>query len=292
MKTLEDELARIEDKIFSAFSKKVGVSSINVFESKRLTELQKINEEKTKITNEFHRLQQQLEFEINRDFKTQIEKLKNLLKENEKKLLELKNSENKLTDEIDKDKQHLDELLVESKKIQQDLEQRQSIIKTLKKQVTESENIVSNINSKLSLHHSQFRTLLLSKHEIIRSAKVEDIQLPIEETVDIQGRKKKKQRKSEGDDEKIEEEVQREIAADTEIVGELAQDIDTKELAYEQSLRFNFDEVNEELLESLDIAQREAKRIELTEALNEVKQDAEKLAPNLKAADKYDAVNG
>jgi chromosome segregation ATPase len=127
------DLAKREEKIFRDFSRRVGMANIREFENARLKLAEQYNAEKVRLTTEVNNLQNQLDYERNRDLEKSIKIAQQRIKDLEAKKRQAEESEKKVQAELDKEKEKLDELLEESKKVGKEMERKQQELKDAKK---------------------------------------------------------------------------------------------------------------------------------------------------------------
>ena len=281
---IEADLAKSELKIFKDFSQRVGVANIREFENERLKLAEQYHNEKVRLTTEQTNLQNQLDYERQRDVGKTIEQVQNRLKELEAKLATAKKEEAKIEDELSKDREKVEALLEEGKKINKEMEKKQADLKDAKKKAADVESEVFALDKHVSSLRSSVTSDQMRRHEMLHQAKVEDVELPL--LTEAGGPKRKKQKRGERKEEEEEEEDE-----DEDI--EMGDENDTnKELAAESKLRFDFSELDDSFIDPDSTpSQLDRLREEFKKVLEEHAAELERRAPNLKAIEKFAGVS-
>ena len=157
---------------------------------------------------------------------------------------------------------------------------------------------MQGLDKSVSLLRSQILTLKMSRHEILRQAAVDDLELPVlASESDASKRKRKRQKRRAGDEDRDEEEEEEEEeekqAEDVEMEAEGADaGAEPGELAAESRLRFDYSDLDEEFLNpAATPADRERWRGEFLKVLAAHQQELDTMAPNLKAPDNFAQVS-
>jgi chromosome segregation ATPase len=163
--------------------------------------------------------------------------------------------------------------------------------------VSDLENVVQGLERSVSLLRSQVNSLKLSRHEVLRQAAVDGLELPeLEPESDISKRKKKRQRRrgAEGEMEEEEEEEEAKSAAEDEEMADVAATggVDAATLVAEGRRRFDYSDIDESYLDpDATPADRERWRQEFLKVLAHHQATLDSLAPNLKAIGQFNEVS-
>jgi len=291
--SLESELGKREEKLFRAFSKKVGVSNIREFESERLKLAEQYHAEQAAKLSELNRLKDQLQYEKDRDLQAPVNKHKQKIQDIEGKIKQKKKEDEQLESELSVEQSKIKDQIEKAETLRKEMEAKQNQLKQAKKQVSDLENAVQGLERSVSLLRSQVSTLKLSRHEVLRQAAVDGLELPeLEPESDLSKRKKKRQRRRGDEDmEEDEEEEEEEKTAEDEEMGG-ATGIDPATLAAEGRRRFDYSDIDESYLaEDATPADRERWRQEFLKVLAHHQSTLDSLAPNLKAIGQFEDVS-
>lgn len=150
-----------------------------------------------------------------------------------------------------------------------------------------------SLDKSISMLRSQVTTLMLSRHELLRQARVDDIELPKLDgpVVEKSQRKKKAARRgaaAAGEDEEEEEEKE----AIEEDMADVAADTESAELLLESRIRFDYSDLDDSyLVPDSSAADRERWRGEFLKVLAAHQEALDTLAPNLKSIEKFGEVS-
>lgn len=159
--------------------------------------------------------------------------------------------------------------------------------------VSDLEFAVMSLDKSISMLRSQVTTLMLTRHELLRQARVDDIELPKLEgpVVEKSQRKKKSARRgaaAAGEDEEEEEEKE----ALEEEMTDVAEDTESAELLLESRIRFDYSDLDDTyLVPDSSPADRERWRGEFLKVLSAHQEALDTLAPNLKSIEKFGEVS-
>lgn len=133
LSSLESDLAKREERIFRDFSRRVGVANIREFENERLKLAEQYVKQKLQVQTEVSNLQNQLEYERNRDLQSPIDESKQRLAALEAKLRDAKKEESKLEEEMDKEKKKVEQMIAENQSTAKEMDAKQNELKEAKK---------------------------------------------------------------------------------------------------------------------------------------------------------------
>ena len=297
LKEAEANMAREEHRVFAAFNRRIGVASIREYEEGRLQQVEQYSRRKAALAKQESALATALEYEKGReDGEATERKLLQRLEAKRKKLTESRRAAEAKEEEIDADKEALNEsgdvvkeasLAVDEKT--RELKELQKRLAAIAEELAVLEKTVSAVNAALELSREEMR-------ELLKASRVENVALPRRKKRGRQTAKPTKaKRRARGEEDDDEEEDERD---DEERDGEGDGDVEplTDE---EQALMMesgdpcatiDFSQLRHNR-DSRSGSQRDETRQQYLTAISDLHIAAEKLAPNLKAFDKYDEVS-
>ena len=297
LKEVEANIAREEHRVFAAFNRRIGVGSIREYEEGRLQQVEKYSKRKAALAKQETALATALEYERGReDGESTEKKLTQRLEAKRKKLTESKRLADVREEEIDADKEALNEsgdavkeasLAVDEKTRElKELQKRQAAIA---EEVAVLEKTLSALNTALDLIREEMR-------ELLKTARVENIRLPRRKKRGRQAAKSiKAKRRQRGEDDEEDEDV--EVDEEQDGVGDEgdAEMLTDEEQALmmesgDPCATIDFSHVRDNR-DCRSGSQRDETRQQYLTAINDLHVAAEKLAPNLKAFDKYEEVS-
>jgi structural maintenance of chromosome 1 len=172
------KVVEAEDKHLGPFREKTGLKDLKAYEQATCESREEFQRKKRTITEHITHLEQQLEYELNRDLEGPVAKLEKRLKEQKAALKEAKKRQKVIEEEIKHAKSQLadaDELVKmavegeakheeEVKSLQKDFKDSQTERSRVSKAVTSEENALEQLRGKL--------------HETLQKARVEKVELP------------------------------------------------------------------------------------------------------------------
>ena len=173
---LESDLSKREEKIFKDFSRRVGVANIREFESERLKLAEQYDAEKVALVNEQNNLQDQLDYERNRDLTAPINAAKAKIAEIEAQEKAKKKEMEAAEAESEKEQAKTADLLKDSVRLGKEMEAKQAQLKQTKKQSQTNTRQTPDKGSGCAWN--TFAVCAVS-HRVVRCACVVFVQLPI-----------------------------------------------------------------------------------------------------------------
>jgi structural maintenance of chromosome 1 len=176
---VQQRISSTEEKVFSEFSKSIGVTNIREFEEGQLQVLRTTADRRRKLREQKAKLEAQLQFEQTKDFSSPLKKIekritqtKTQLAQGDEKQRALADSEKSATDEVraceekrDETKGALEENEVEVKALQSERSECSKERVAVTKKITAEETTVEQLRGKL--------------HTVLQKAKVEEVDLPM-----------------------------------------------------------------------------------------------------------------
>ncbi|XP_058733705.1 structural maintenance of chromosomes protein 1-like [Vicia villosa] len=176
--TLEKRINEITDRIYSDFSKSVGVANIREYEENRLKDAQNVAEERLKLSNQLSKLKYQLEYEQNRDMSSRIEELRSSISDLENDLNRVQNKEAKAKLAAEKATEEINQLKDEAKEWKSKSEDCVKEIQEWEKKISAATTNKSELNHLIKSKEAQIEQILGQKKEISEKCELEQISLP------------------------------------------------------------------------------------------------------------------
>jgi structural maintenance of chromosome 1 len=302
---LKEQINKVEDDLFAAFCKKVGVKNIREYEEERLTAIRERNDKKVKIAKHVSILRNQIEYEAGRDVKGPLDKLKESIEADKAKLQQLDERNEELAGKNTEFEQELNELKEKQNQAKAKVDELEISIKEIKKQLASVEKDIVAVQKRISVTETQLHQLRARRHNLYRQARVEEIRLPLLSSKKAKAKKgvkkgKSKKRTREQEEEEGEEEEEEEEDASLSIM-----DIDTEppsidtmnsestqaveSLHAEDKITLDFSSVEEHETETPK--EYDEKNAQMLRQMQDMEAEMAKLAPNLKAVQRLDDVD-
>lgn len=276
LKKFEVRVHSVEDGIFEAFARKVGVSSIREYEATRLKSAQKHAKRKAELATQEERLRNQLEFERSKDMSKPmkaLEESRTRLRKDLKSMQQRKESEGLA---IEAAQSELDQHNAELQVKLDELEQSKQALSVVRKAARKFQREIQKIENDISSIEGMVEKLKDVRGQLSRQAQVEQVDLP---TVWKGGKRKRgqaagarKRRRTEDGSQSAEDDDSKRDSLDRQDVTEL--------------IEYDFEMfADEEPIDSLQEYERQ--KNELRQRIDSVAAHLSKLAPNLKAIERF-----
>jgi len=267
---LQKKIQTIQSKAFETFSQSVGVENIAEYEEKRLAFAQANLQRKQALANEESKLINKIEYQKTRNLSTGIEKLSKQAKAKEQMIAKL---EKQLKDKEGDMKQGEDELKKmkeDLKSLQTDCEKKTQAHKTAKRAAQNIQKDVSSLEQRVLQKEGLVAQMKDVRKEVFRRCKLEQVELPF-----VQGSSKGNGKRGAPSSAKKTNKRQKKgkDAADDSDEEDDDEEVDFSELKSNREIK--------------SASQYEKVKQAYTDELAQMAADIEKLAPNLKAIDKY-----
>jgi len=274
VKKLEVQMAGVQTKLFKAFSKKVGVDDIAEYEENRLKEAQRHLERKQELDNKVSALENQLDYNHKRDLTGAKEGLEKKLADESAKLDKAVKQQKEHKKKIEKEKAGLQDIQKEKEGLEKDMEKSMKKWRDLKLIVAETKKTIGAVEKVIEKKEALVEKLVEKRKDVLKDAKVAQVSLPELK----QGSKRKKKSKASkkrkkgasGKDEEDEEEEEEEDAVTEN------SSIDYSQLS--------------EHLELKNESEYHKVKGQYEESIKQIAIEMEKIAPNLRANEKYSEI--
>lgn len=269
---LEESMAGVQTKLFKAFSKKVGVDDIAGYEEGRLKEAQKHLERKQELENEINALQNQLDYNRKRDLTGTAEAMEKKVDEQRTKLIATQKKQKDHKKSMESGKSALDKLNKGKEKLEKEMEASMKKWKDLKLIMDEKKKNVKAVEKVIEKKSTLLDTMSEKRKDLLKEVQVAQVELPIltkgsKRKKSKQTKKKKRGKSSDSDDE--EEEEEKEINNSEFDFSQLSEHLEVKNDNQFNKIKANYEDM-----------------------IKKFTADMEKIAPNLRANEKYSEITG
>ena len=309
LQAVDGRIAREEQRVFAAFNRRIGVASIREYEDGRLKAVEEYSRRKAELSKQETALLSALEYERGREEGEVTErKLRGRLDSNRKKLEDAAAKEEKKGEEIDREKEELLESGEAVKDSSRQAEEKERELRDRQRELSLCTEEVAMLEKQLAAVAGSLELVREEMREIMKTARVENVPLP---KLKKRGRQQAAERRpsskrrggrraAQADEEELadgdeaaeeeerdgeEEEEGRDEDADVEMLTEEEQALMMESGDPCATLDFSRLRANRD---TRSPAEREEARQSYLQLVSELVAAAEKLAPNLKAVDKYE----
>lgn len=191
-KTLADEVARLsqsveekkqsiareEDKLFGAFSKKIGVKNIREYEESRAQLVEAHTEQKLALRERYSRLENQVKYEKKRDLLKPVRQLESKMKKDSKKLEQAQADHAKSSASLVEQEEELANLVKQCEEAKASMETSQDELKALKKDAGDVRKALNQVEKSITATEGKVEQLRTIRAEIFRRCTLEQVDLP------------------------------------------------------------------------------------------------------------------
>ena len=293
LKEVEANIAREEHRVFAAFNRRIGVGSIREYEEGRLQQVEKYSRRKAALAKQETALATALEYERGREEGEAAErKLQQRLEGKRRKLLESRRAAEAREEEIDADKEALNESGDAVKEASLAVDEKTKELKELQKRQAAAAEEVAILEKTLSAVNAALEVIREEMRELLKASRVDNIRLPRRKKRGRQTAKptkaKRRVREDEDEDDEEDREEEAEDRGDFEMLTEEEEALMMESGDPCATIDFSHLRDNRDTRSS---SQRDETRQLYLTTVNDLHIAAEKLAPNLKAFDKYEEVS-
>jgi structural maintenance of chromosome 1 len=168
-----------EDRHLGQFREETGLKDLQAYEQATRESRDEFQRKKRSITEHITHLEQQKEYEVNRDLEGPVAKLEKRLKELKTTLKDAKRRQKVIEEEIKQAKSQLadaDELV---KMAGEKEAEREEEVKSLQKDFKESQSKRSSVSKAVTSEENALEQLRGKLHETLQKARVEKVELPL-----------------------------------------------------------------------------------------------------------------
>ncbi|EIW78182.1 cohesin complex subunit psm1 [Coniophora puteana RWD-64-598 SS2] len=262
-----------EDRVFAAFCRKLGVAHIREYEEQQLKVAEEESNARLRYDQQINRLTHQLQFEQEQAAGTEerLVAIRRTLEAEEARVVELEKQKSTLEEELREAEANVAELREGLAEVNEELEEANKKVESAKKTQSKAAKALDNVIKEIGLKNDEIEKLALERSSIYRRCRLEDIKLPL-----VAGNLKN-------------------VPMEENLRDDMAMDVDEDEdgtqrphkvADYGIEVDFELLEENERKENSSEIA------AEFDTEIAKLNSDIERMAPNLKAMERLEDVEG
>uniref|UniRef100_A0A7S3AWC9 RecF/RecN/SMC N-terminal domain-containing protein n=1 Tax=Haptolina ericina TaxID=156174 RepID=A0A7S3AWC9_9EUKA len=298
VKAMQAKCDSMEDKIFAAFSKSLGVASVREYEDRMLRETKEQEEHLQALKAHEAKLRSQLQFEKTKDLPAAIQKLQKSIDDDVKSL-------EKLSAAKAKSERASEEMKAEAAKMEAELEttkatqeSKSNDLKALKKTLKQASDEIAKARSKVAQIQAELEQHRSTRQRTFQRARLEEIALPmLDAEAETSAAPKAKRKRGSGpptpaalsDELQMSESFSASglVGSNTLDGGEASAEAASSQVVEGEDLvRIDFSQ-----LEDSDRSSNSPRlEGEIATEIEELKREQEGMAPNMKAIEQYDEV--
>ncbi|XP_060536430.1 structural maintenance of chromosomes protein 1A [Cylas formicarius] len=169
----------VEDDVFSAFCREIGVRNIRQYEDRELRAQEERKQKRLEFQKQINRITSNLEFERSRDTQSNVSRWERSVNDEEENLELARKQEAKQRDDIDHDLKQLDELKSLKLTKKKDVEDMEEEVGKARREVGAVAKDVQAIQKSIVSIESKIESLKSDRHAILMHCKMDDIPLPM-----------------------------------------------------------------------------------------------------------------
>jgi structural maintenance of chromosome 1 len=181
MTTATAAWAKIEDKIFDAFCKKIKVNNIRTYEEQQGGLAKENAAQRNSFSRQISTLQSRLTFEQERLHETndRLKKLTSGIKRDKSQLIELQSEKQQIEDDIKMTERELAQLKLEHQAAKGKYEEFQGKVNKLKRNVDGVRAAIDNQSKEIGVHETEIERAATERYSLLRKCKLEEIDIPL-----------------------------------------------------------------------------------------------------------------
>lgn len=283
---LKKQLNEVQSKAFENFSAAVGVTDIAEYEEKRLSVMQEQLKKKEALANEESKILSKLAYTKKRNLDSSIHKLTDTISEKETMIVDLEKQLKDKEKDMKKDTASIDKLQVELKQMQKDSEEKAKVYKGAKRAAIAIIKDIAELDSNITKKEGIVSKMKSYRSEVLRRCRLEQVDIPILAS-HVKGTGKRKGGGGGGGNSKKAKSSSKKGNADVKE----DEDDNIDDEKNEDDVEVDFSSVvnNRDIKSAPEF---EKVRQNYTDELAQMQSDIEKLAPNLKAIERYSDIKG
>jgi chromosome segregation ATPase len=282
-----------EDEHLGPFREATGLKDLQAYEQAIRESRNEFNRKKRAVMEHVTHLEQQKEYEVNRDLKQPIVKLEKRLKGLKQKLKEAEKRQKELQREVKEAKKQLekaDAAVQEASEKETELEES---VKSLQKEFKETQVERARVSKAVTAEEAALERLRGKLHETLQKARVEEVDLPMIDSEESATRKTRSGRHigESSDDEEMEDSEEpgtesQESVARTQnslLMTQFSQENNPKVIADKnEAAKLDFAKIRSDLKQRLSDREERKVRKEFEDQRTKLDGEIEGMAPNMK----------
>ena len=276
-----------EDEHLGRFREETGLKDLEAYERAIHQSREEYRKKKRTVMEHITHLEQQKEYEANRDLQQPIVKLENRLKGHEKKLKESKKRQKELQKDVKTLKKKLeeaDEAVKEASEKEKELEEE---TKSLQKDFKEFQNERAEISKAVAGEEAALERIRGKLHETLQKARVEEVELPMIGADSNRRTTRSGRQIAEDSDEEMKDSDEEEPESQaSQFATQYSHESDPKMVSDKnEASKVDFSKKREDLKQRLDDREERKVRKEFEDARTSIEGEIEGMVPNMKVSD-------
>ena len=183
VRTLQENVERVEDRIFSDFCRKNKLKDIREYESAQLRFSEETSQRRLEFTTQIAKLENQLQFEQEsaKDLGSRVELMEATIEKEEQGQGSFKKEFEKIEQEMRASQSLIEEIEAAVRETQEMLRKESQEVGTIKKHIQDLNKDYEKVNKAIVVMESKVEGLYSEKFSILRRCKIEEIKVPLKE---------------------------------------------------------------------------------------------------------------
>jgi structural maintenance of chromosome 1 len=261
---LRGSVAQVEDKLYAAFEKKVGIKNIRDYEQRQVQLAKERTEKRLQLATQSSRITNLLEFEKSRPLVAEVSAIQDKVKAGEAELKQLEEKAKKEKLSVEKLQQEFDALSVVSLEKRALVEEKESEVREIKRNLDTRTKLVAALQKAVAGADAQTEQHRERRHALLRQSVLNEVPLPVKSGS---------------------------LPSPADSQQESTSQAMRQQLSREDELELDWSELRESYKTAKTSVQRDEITNKLLEEIQSLGQQMDKLAPNLKAIDRLEDVS-
>ncbi|EDW81202.1 uncharacterized protein Dwil_GK11152 [Drosophila willistoni] len=176
---IKENMNNVEDKVFAAFCRRLGVKNIRQYEERELVMQQERARKRAEYEQQIDGINTQLDFEKQKDTRKNVERWERSVQDEEDALEGLKTAESRYLKEIDEDKEKMEKFKQEKQAKKQAVDDMEEDISKARRDVANLAKEIHNVSSQMSSIESKIEAKKNERQNILLQAKTDCIAVPL-----------------------------------------------------------------------------------------------------------------
>ncbi|EDV30323.1 uncharacterized protein Dana_GF23004 [Drosophila ananassae] len=176
---IKENMNNVEDKVFAAFCRRLGVKNIRQYEERELVMQQERARKRAEFEQQIDSINSQLDFEKQKDTRKNVERWERSVQDEEDALEGLKTAEARYLKEIDEDKEKMEKFKQDKQAKKQAVDDMEEDISKARRDVANLAKEMHNVGSQVSSVESKIEAKKNERQNILLQAKTDCIVVPL-----------------------------------------------------------------------------------------------------------------
>ncbi|KAH8417963.1 hypothetical protein KR222_009416 [Zaprionus bogoriensis] len=176
---IKENMNNVEDKVFAAFCRRLGVKNIRQYEERELVMQQERARKRAEFEQQIDAINTQLDFEKQKDTRKNVERWERSVQDEEDALEGLKTAEARYLKEMDEEKEKMEKFKQEKQAKKQAVDDMEEDISKARRDVANLAKEIHNVGSQMSSTESKIEAKKNERQNILLQAKTDCIVVPL-----------------------------------------------------------------------------------------------------------------